>query len=202
MCKKLYIIGASGHGKVVADLAVKCGYREIAFLDDYATGSCVGYPIIGTSADMEKLQDGSSEFVIAIGNNGVRKRIAKEHSVTWATLVHPSAQIAMQAQLGEGTVVMAGAVINPCAVIGKHCIINSSAVVEHDNVLADFVHISPKAALGGTVCVGEMTHIGIGAAVRNNINICSGCTIGAGAVIVEDIHEVGVYAGVPGRKKE
>ena len=31
---KLTIIGASGHGKVVAEIAALCGYHAIDFLDD------------------------------------------------------------------------------------------------------------------------------------------------------------------------
>ncbi len=201
MVNTLYIIGAGGHGKVIADIAVKCGYIDIAFLDDSVTGNCMGFPIVGTSADIEKLSNGA-EFIIAVGNNVIRKQIAELHHVKWATLIHPSAQIGMNVTIGDGTVVMAGAVVNSCATIGKHCIINTHAVVEHDTVLGDYVHISPNAALGGTVTVGECTHVGIGACVRNNVKICDRCVIGAGAVAVKDIDEVGVYVGVPGRKKE
>lgn len=200
MAEQLYIIGAGGHGKVIADIAVKCGYTKIAFLDDHTAGNCMGFPIVGTSADIERLAAPDTEFVIAIGSNAVRKSIVEAHPVRWATLVHPSAQIGMNVSLGRGTVVMAGAVISPCAVIGDHCIINSGAVVEHDNRFGNYVHISPNAALGGTVSVGDGTHIGIGASIRNNIEICGGCVIGVGAVVVKNIDEVGVYVGVPCKK--
>ncbi len=200
MSDKLYIIGAGGHGKVLADIAVKCGYTEIAFLDDHATGDCMGVPIVGVGMDIDALAAPDVEFIIAVGNNATRKRIAEAHDVRWATLIHPSAQIGMHVSIGCGTVVVAGAVVNPCATVGKHCIINTCAVVEHDNVLEDYVHISPNAALGGTVTVGECTHIGIGASVRNNIRICGDSIIGVGAVIVKDIDEAGVYVGDSGRK--
>ncbi len=196
---KLVIVGAGGHGKVIADNALKNGYTDICFVDDRATGSCMGFPVVGTGADIPRLNDGKTDFIIAIGNNAVRKKIAESYDVPWVTLVHPSAQIAENVCVGKGTVIMAGAVINPCATIGAHCIINTRAVIEHDNIIGDYVHVSPNAALAGMVCVGKSTHIGIGAIVSNNIGICDDCTIGAGAVVVRDITEKGTYVGVPAR---
>lgn len=200
MNNRLVIIGAGGHGKVIADIAVKNGYADICFVDDHASGFCMDFPVIGTTADIRNMDDGKTDFVIAIGNNAVRRQIAETYPVNWVSLIHPSAQIGMQVSVGKGTVVMAGAIINPCAAIGEHCIINTGAIVEHDNVLGDYVHLSPRAALGGTVRVGQQTHVGIGAAIRNNITICGMCTIGAGAVVVKNIEHSGTYVGVPAKE--
>ena len=197
---RLIIIGAGGHGKVIADSAIKNGYTDIGFVDDNATGECMGFPVTGTCADIEKFNDGNTDFVIGIGNNAVRKVIAEKYNVNWVSIVHPSAQIALNAEIGKGTVVMAGAVINVCAMVGEHCIINTGAIVEHDNVIENYVHISPNAALGGNVLVGALTHIGIGATVKNNTDICSDCTIGAGAVVIYDIKKSGTYIGMPVEK--
>ena len=197
---RLIIIGAGGHGKVIADIAAKIGYTDICFADDHAEGLCVGFPVLGATASLESWNDGATDFVIGIGNNAVRKKIAQQYDVNWVTLIHPSAQIGLQASIGKGTVVMAGAVINACATVGEHCIINTGAIVEHDNVIEDYVHLSPRVALAGTVRVGALTHVGIGAAVRNNIDICGSSVIGAGAVVVRNIQEPGTYVGVPARK--
>lgn len=197
---RLIIVGAGGHGKVIVDNAWKNGYTNVCFVDDNATGECMGIPIVGTSADIIALNDGQTDFVIGIGNNVVRKRIAERYTVRWVTLIHPSAQIGLHVCVGEGTVVMAGAIVNSGATVGVHCIINTGVIVEHDNVIGDYVHISPNAALGGTVRVGELTHIGIGATIKNNTDICSDCTVGVGAVVVKDIEECGTYVGVPARK--
>lgn len=199
MFNRLIIIGAGGHGKVIADIARKIGYINIAFADDNAVGSCCDYPIICTSEEIEMHNDGKTDFVIAVGNNVIRKNIAKQHDVNWVSLIHPSVQIGAGTEVGKGTVVMANAVINSCAKIGEHCIINTSAVVEHDNVIEDYVHLSPKVALGGTVRIGEGTHIGIGATVTNNIDICGDCVIGAGALVVRSIYQSGWYMGVPAK---
>lgn len=200
MNNRLVIIGAGGHGKVIADNALKNGYRDICFVDDRAVGMCMGFPIVGTTGDIPNLDDGKTDFVIGIGSNGVRKRIAEKYDVNWVTLIHPSVQIGVQVSIGKGTVVMAGAIINACASIGEHCIVNTGAIVEHDNVIGDYVHLSPRSVLGGTVRVGSQTHVGIGAVVRNNVEICEMCTIGAGAVVVKNIDHSEVYVGVPAKE--
>lgn len=200
MSKKLVIIGASGHGKVIADIALKTGYEVVGFLDDNETveENC-GFPVLGKTKDIVKYKD-QCKFVIAIGNNSIREKVAEQYNVQWATLIHPTAVLGINVQVGEGTVVMANAVINPCASIGKHCIINTGAIIEHDNDLEDYVHISPNATLAGTVCIGRKTHIGVGACVKNNITIAGNVVVGAGAAVVKDITDAGVYMGVPARR--
>lgn len=193
---RLVIIGAGGHGKVLADNALKNGYTDICFVDDRAEGKCMEFPIVGTSTDIPSMNDGKTDFVIGIGNNSVRKKIAQTYDVNWVSLIHPSAQIAVNVSVGKGTVVMAGAVINACATLGAHCIINTRAVIEHDNVIEDYVHISPNAALGGTVRVGECTWIGLGADIINNIEICADVIVGAGSVVLRNIERKGTFYGV------
>ena len=199
---RLVIIGAGGHGRVIADNALKNGYNEICFVDDSATGDCIGFPIVGVIGDVEKLNDGKTDFIIGIGNNATRKIIAEKFDVNWVSLVHPSAQLAFNARIGKGTVVMANAVVNVCASVGDHCIINTGAVVEHDNTIGNFVHMSPVTKLGGSVRIGDLTHVGIGATVSNDVDVCADCVIGAGAVVVQDIKDSGTYIGVPAREIE
>lgn len=201
MSKKLVIIGVGGHGKVILDIALECGYTVTGFIDDYQKAIDLdGYSVIGTTKDIAKYKD-DTEFIIAIGSNSIRKRIGEQYDfVNWATLIHPGAIIGMGASIEKGTVVMANAVVNPFAKIGKHNILNTACVIEHDCNLENYVHVSPGAILSGTVLVGEGTHIGAGATIKNNLNICGECTIGAGCVVVKDINESGVYVGVPARK--
>lgn len=201
MSKSVVIIGASGHGKVIADIIIKAGNKVIGFLDDgVEKGTLVaGIEVLGKTEDYNNFAD--CEFIIAIGNQTVREKIANALPVKWHTAIHPTAVIsALEVEIGEGTVVMANAVINPCAKIGKHCIINTASIIEHDNVLGDYVHISPNVTLAGTVKVGKSTHIGVGACVKNNTSIVADCVVGAGATVVKDITESGVYVGTPARR--
>lgn len=201
MNNKLIIIGAGGHGKVVADNALKNGYTDIAFVDDAVAGECLGFPIIGKIDDIAAMDDGKTDFVLGIGDIETRKMIVEHFCVNWVNLIHPSAKIAVGVSLGKDIVIMAGAVVNAGATVGSHCIINTNAIIEHDNTIEELAHISPGVALGGTVSIGARTHVGIGATVMNNITICTDCTIGAGAVVVREITECGVYVGVPAVKQ-
>lgn len=198
MC--VMIIGGGGHAKVVIDCIRAAGDKPIGILDDnLAVGASISeVPVLGKIDQWQ--EHAQNAFIIAIGNNEARSRIAAQMPVQWYCAVHPRAIVSDYATLGKGTVIMPGAVINAGACVGEHCIVNTCAVVEHDCVLGDYVHISPQAALGGTVTVGAKSHIGIGASVRNNVSICDGCVIGAGAVVIKDLSELGTYVGVPAKK--
>lgn len=198
--KRLVIIGASGHGKVVADIAMRIGYTDIVFLDDDQTiKECAGFSVVGKVSDVVTM-DGDK--FVAIGNPKTRERIQTELENCGAnvvTLIHPNAVVSRRVEIGSGSVVMAGAVINSDAKIGRGTIINTCSSVDHDCVVKDYVHISVGAHLSGSCRIGKNSWIGIGAIVSNNRNVCGDCTIGAGAVVVKDISIPGVYIGVPAK---
>ena len=122
--KRIIIIGASGHGKVVADIAALNGYENIVFLDgDPTVSTCGGYPVVGLDTHAEEFE---GDIFVAIGNANNRKKLMERYSNRhFPTLIHPSAVIANSVVIGEGSVIMAGAVINPCANIGQGCIVNT-----------------------------------------------------------------------------
>lgn len=202
MSKQIVIIGAGGHGKVVADIVMLSGDTVLGFLDDgKAPGETVcGIPVLGPVSAYVHFPD--AWFLVAVGDGTLRERlVSRMNGVKWHMAIHPTAVISpMETEIGEGTVVMANAVVNPCARIGSHCIINTGAIVEHDNEIGNFSHISVGAKLGGTVKIGEKTWVGIGAAIKNNVTVCGDCVIGAGAVVVRDITVPGTYTGTPARK--
>lgn len=199
--KKIAIIGASGHGKVAADVAAKMEYESIVFLDDdESVRQCGDYPVVGKSDDAESLH---CDVFVAIGNTKVRHRIQKmleDAGVPIVTLIHPDAVIAEDVRIGKGSVIMAGTVINPGTVLGEGCIVNTCASVDHDCTVGDYVHIAVGAHLCGTVEIGEDTWIGAGAIVSNNLYVCPNCMIGAGAVVIRDIQDAATYVGVPAKK--
>ena len=199
--KQLVIIGASGHGKVVADIAKKTGYERIVFLDDNASVTrCGDYAVVGKCAQFTEYD---CDMIVAIGNPVVREMFLNtllENGKKVPVLIHPNAVIGENVKIGMGTVIVAGAVVNPGAVIGKGCIVNTCASVDHDCTVSDYVHVAVGAHVAGSVRIGERTWIGAGATVSNNVTICADCMIGAGAVVVKDICEKGTYIGVPAKR--
>lgn len=197
---KLKIIGASGHGRVVAEIARLNGYDEIEFYDDNPLLTESGpWPVVGGT---ERGLEGESPIFVAIGDPKVRSRLIERcRPELLVSLLHPSAVIAPDVQIGRGCVVMPGAVINPGSRLGTGVIVNTCASVDHDCVLRDYVHVAVGAHLCGTIEVGERTWIGAGAIVSNNLNICADCMIGAGSVVVHEIRVPGKYYGIPATLK-
>lgn len=206
MSKDVVIIGAGGHAKVIADIIIKSGDNLLGFLDDNIELDTIiieDYMIMGKVEDCIKISEINPDacFIIAIGNNQTRKKIAETYKdINYYTAIHPSSQIAIDVEIAEGSSIMANTCINSSAKIGKHCIINTASIVEHDNQINNYVHLSPNVTSCGTVTIGELTHIGAGTTIKNNINITAECIIGAGAVVVKEIEEKGTYVGVPAKK--
>lgn len=203
--RRLIILGAGGHGRVVADAARLTGlWQEIIFLDDKypeITHSAL-WPIAGRLSDFAEQVQQKTEFIVAIGDNLTRMNWSKHllsAGVNLATVIHPTAVVGCLVSLGAGSCVLAQAVINTGSKIGMAAILNSGSVIEHDCHLKDAVHVCPNAALGGGVTVGENSTIGIGSAVRHLVRIGNHVMIGAGSVVVSDIADQTVAAGIPAR---
>lgn len=201
--KTLAILGAGGHGRVVADCAEAAGWDEILFFDDKRpTAVPDSWRYAGTGSDLVGRLQGLSGVVVAIGANSVRldwhRRLAA-HAAPLVSLVHPRAWLSHRAEVGPGTVVFAGAVVNVGARLGEAVIVNTGATVDHDCRLADGVHISPGAHLAGGVTVGEGSWIGIGAVVREMVDIGERARIGAGAAVVATVGSDVTVVGVPAR---
>ena len=202
MIERLAIIGASGHGKVIADIAIACGISDIVFYDDrwQEIGEHYGCSVVGSADD--GIAAGATEYdaaVVAIGNAKTRFKIQSQLQKLAPALIHPSAVVSPTATIGQGTVVMPNAVVNAQTVIGDGVIINSSAVVEHDCKIGDYSHICPNAALAGGVTVGAQSWIGIGSSVIQLITIGNDVTVGAGSVIIRDIPNGYTVVGNPAK---
>ncbi len=190
----MILYGASGHGKVIADILRKSGETHISFFDDAPNANISGYEV----NPVQSPENTSEPVIISIGNNQVRSSIAQK-KYNWGIAIHPSVIIGENAQIAQGTVVMAGVIINPSVEIGEHCIINTSSSIDHDCKIANFVHISPNATLAGNVQVGEGTWIGAGSVIIQGIKIGKWATIGAGSVIIKDVPDFATVVGNPGR---
>jgi len=199
----IYIFGASGHGKVVFDVAVSAGYNIKAFVDDHKSGQIVRGTKVISFIELAETKDIC--FALGIGDNSVRQKVfnrIKDVGGILPSLIHKSAIVSPDSQIDEGTVVMAGVIINSGAQIGKGVILNSGCIIEHDNMIGDYVHISPGASLAGNVSVGDFTHVGIGSNVRQGIVIGKRNIIGAGAALVCDFGDDNLIIGIPAKIKK
>ena len=192
----MFLYGASGHAKVIIEILEKSGVPIDGIFDDNESIRLL------LKYSVQKFQEEYAEkgkFIISIGNNDTRRKIALLLHTQFGIAIHPSSVISERTVIGEGSVVMGGVTVNADSKTGKHCIINTNSSVDHDCILEDFVHISPNVALCGDVQVGEGTHVGVGAVVIPGKKIGKWCTIGAGSVINMDIPSYAVVVGNPGR---
>jgi len=201
---RLAILGASGHGKVVADAASLSGWAEIVFFDDAWPSITNNGPwdVVGTSSDLLAQASGFGGVVVAIGNNGIR--MARQQELASAGLklisvIHPSAIVSPHASVGAGSVVFANAVINACANLGAGCIVNTGAVVEHDCEVGDFSHLSPNAVLAGGVKTGQKVWVGAGATVKQLVALGDEVTVGMGSAVLRDVPAGKTVVGAPAR---
>ena len=199
--KTLAILGASGHGKIIADIAEQLGF-SVSFYDDaYPNKKNIEYwSVVGTFSDLLNVPSNNMNVAVAIGHNNTREEKIKtlaKNGYTLPILIHPSAIISKYAQIDSGSVIAANAVINAFAVIGRGCIINTSAIIEHDCKIGDFTHICPGTSLAGGVYVGRSSWVGIGSKVKQLINIGDNTLIGAGSLVVKDIPSGVIAYGSP-----
>ncbi|XQW85404.1 acetyltransferase [Thalassotalea piscium] len=202
---KLIIIGAGGHGRVVADCALATGeYQEIVFLDDCypQRKSNAIWPIIGTINDFSQYLD-KAFFIVAFGNNQLRQNIQTRLKIAQANIVsvvHPQAFVSEHAQIGSGVVICANATINIGAQINDGCIINTGSTIDHDCMINDFVHISPNATLAGGITVGELSWLGINSTVIECLTLADNTQLGAGAVVISNTEKNSLYVGIPAKR--
>ena len=199
---ELLIIGAGGHGRVVADAACQQGaWARVAATDrDPARTSgmlLAGVPLVAPEPALSR----AARIHVAIGDARSRRAEADAAGTQrLATITHPLAAISPHAVVGAGCFVAAQAVVAPGAQLGVGVIVNHGAVVDHDAVVGDFCHVAPLAAIGGGVQLGLGVLIGTGARVLPGLRVCAGAVIGAGAVVHRDVGVPGTYVGVPARR--
>jgi sugar O-acyltransferase (sialic acid O-acetyltransferase NeuD family) len=208
--KRIAILGASGHGKVVAEIAELNGFDEVVFFDDAWTdnggnkGGSAEFPwdVIGNTESLLGSHGKYEGCVVAIGHNKTRLEkhtLLKQAGARFVSLIHPAATVSKYTELGEGSVVMANATINPFVKVGEACIVNTGATIDHDCILQDAVHVSPGANLGGGVGLGSYSWVGIGACVKQGIKIGSDVMVGAGAAVVKEVPDHQTVLGLPAR---
>ena len=206
---RLLVIGSSHHASVLVD-AIELGraYSIVGYLDDTLPPATIrrGYSVLGgldAASDVcsEQLID---KAVIAIGDNWsrrkVRSKLAQEcPQLTFPVIKHPSSVVALSAEIGSGTVLLAGSHVGPGTRVGEFCIINTGSSMDHDCAMHNFASIAPGVFTGGLVQIGECSAIGVGTSISDRISIGSHVVIGAGAVVVRDIPDLVVAYGNPAK---
>lgn len=208
--EKIVLVGSGGHAKTIVDTIERAGYYQIAgFIDCGKIGREVyrGYRIIGHDEDMDAIfASGIHHAFIAIGfmgNSDLRGRLYHQFKLSgfsFPVITDPSAVIAKDTVIGEGTYIGRKAVVNVDAEIGMNCIVNTAAVIEHDGRVGDFSHVSVAGVLCGQVTVGKNAMIGANATVIQGITVGDGAIIGAGATVVKDVPGHCTVAGIPAKE--
>ena len=114
MTKPIVIVGAGGFGREALDIieavnAIELTWDFLGFLDDGNPDNALlarrGAQHLGPS---DALGDIDAEYVIGIGSGEVRARIdelATSVGRRSITLMHPSATVGSDVELGEGTII-------------------------------------------------------------------------------------------------
>ncbi len=205
----IVIFGASGHARVVAD-AVRSGgvARVVGLIDSFhpVGPTTFGPSVLGDEHTLAKLyrQGDVAGVTIAVGDNTVRRRLTERIAevcpgLPFFSVVHRTATVAPDVDLGPGSVVLAGAVVNPGSRLGMGCIINTRASLDHDSTMGDFASLAPGVTTGGNCTIGESTAVGIGATLVHGVSVGAHTVVGAGAVVMRPLPAEVVAYGVPAR---
>jgi sugar O-acyltransferase (sialic acid O-acetyltransferase NeuD family) len=202
---KIILVGYSGHGLVLADVAFENNLNLVGYSDKFSvTYNPFNLDYMGSETDKEFIGwNLDFDFIIGIGDNLIRENVfklikSKEKKIN--TLISSSAKISKKANIGEGTFVNKSVNINACAKIGSNVILNTSCVIEHQCFISDSVHIAPGAILAGNVYVGDRSFVGANSVVKQGVKIGNDVIIGAGSVIVRDVPDGYKVVGNPARK--
>lgn len=207
--KKLLIIGAGGHSKVVSDSVNRDEYQIVGILDkdDSLVGKFINdIPIIGTDKMAEKFFiDGICHAVIGIGHLGnyhLRNNIfnrLKDIGYYMVNIIHPSAIVSETAVLGEGNVILPNATINSDAMLLNNNIINTGAIVEHDVKIGNNVHMGPGTIICGMSQIADNTFVGAGSTIIQGIKIGRNVIVGAGSTVLSSIEDNSQVCGTPAK---
>src|SRR5258706_1013671 len=205
---RIVVIGSSGHARVVVDILHQNHCEVVGLLDTYKpiANEVLGHQVLGSDEDLSALVTANicDSVIVAIGDNWIRNRMVRRirelvPGIRFVSAIHPSAQIARDVSIRQGTVIMAGVVVNTGCDIREFCILNTRSVLDHDLIMEKFFSLAPGGTTGGGVRIGAFSAIAIGAVISHSIRIGEKTVIGAGATVVEDIPDGVVAYGTPAR---
>ena len=209
MNKGFYIIGAGGSALETYSIFEANGLSTyvIAFLEENSKriGDVLfGKPVKDLWLLFQQNNFLNSKVVCAIGTTK-RKRLIidlESKGVEFTRIIHPSAVISIHSEIGNGSVIAPLVTINPLVKIGSHVLINYSSSVGHGSRIGDFSTISPGVRISGNVKLENQVFIGNNASVNEGLTIGEGAIIGAGTVVTDDVPDLALVVGVPGKVKK
>jgi sugar O-acyltransferase (sialic acid O-acetyltransferase NeuD family) len=206
------LLGGGGHGRVLLSVVDVLGGWVVGVSDPRLVegGGPRGLPVLTDDQLRERCLPDQVLLINGVGSAGVADARAelfwrwRARGYRFTPIVHPSAIVADNAEIGEGAQVMAGAVVQNDAKIGLNCLVNTRASIDHDCMLEDTVHLAPGVTLSGNVRIGERSHLGTGAVVIQGVRIGKRCMVGAGAIVVGDLPDGAKVApgAVAGERRE
>jgi sugar O-acyltransferase (sialic acid O-acetyltransferase NeuD family) len=202
MTSKLFaVFGAGGHARVVSSIIRALGGEVYGFFDDsFAKAETIqAAPLRGTFADITQCLSTTKHAALALGDN-VKRQKAFRQLQQWGfllpTLLHPRANIEVDAQVGEGTVVCLGAMLGTESFVGRGSIVNTGAVIDHESSLGDFSHIAPGAVIAGRTRIGHKVFVGMNACIADGLRVGDNSIIGAGSIVLADVPEGAKILGI------
>jgi sugar O-acyltransferase (sialic acid O-acetyltransferase NeuD family) len=210
--KNIYIIGAGGFGREVADTVRAINehspeYRIAGFIDDDETlwgGVKNDVPVLGGRGYLKRLPgDSEARAVIAIADARIKEEIADDLRafVIWENVVHPTAVVSLYSEMGGGNIVQAHALVSANARVGNHCMINAKSGIGHDAELADYVSIMCYCDVTGNVHIEKGAYLGTSVSIVPNVTIGEYAYICAGSVVLKDVEARAVMIGYPAKQK-
>lgn len=188
--RKLLVLGAGGHGKAVAEVALLSGeWQQVIFLDDRwpEINLVCGMPVVGDLSHLAEKAGATDGAIAAVGNNGLRRAWQEKitaSGISLVSVVHPRACVSASASIGPGSAIMSLAVVGAEARLGQGVIINAGAVADHDVTLGDYAHLGVGVCLAGGVAVGAAAWLQAGCSAGYGVVIEPGLVIEPGKALI------------------
>lgn len=203
MYEDIYILGAGGFGREVADTVCELRhFNLVGFIDDsLSIGSLVnGHAVCGATNFLEEMSC-KPNVILAIGNPRLRHKIYQRlhNRCIFPNIVHPKALISSHAKLSDAVIIQANCVVAANATIGTGVVINANSGVGHDTVVNDFCSIMSFCDIAGNSYLGEYCFMGTGTKVIPKTTVYSGSYACAGSIIVKNVSQASKLMGNPAR---